>query len=102
MSPGENGSLLDCLPDSLSPGPDEETFEKALTDSLEVMLSTLEEREARILRLYFGLGGCSPRSLEEIGSEMGITRERVRQIKEKALGRLRHASRARILETFTD
>lgn len=102
LFPGENSSLLDCLPDSLAPGPDEETFEKALTDSLEAVLSTLEEREAQILRLYFGLGGCSPRSLEEIGSGMGVTRERVRQIKEKALGRLRHASRARILETFTD
>lgn len=100
--PGENSSLLDCLPDSFSPGPDEETFEKALTESLEAVLSTLEEREASILRLYFGLGERAPRSLEEIGSEMGVTRERVRQIKEKALGRLRHASRARILETFTD
>lgn len=102
LFPGDNGSLLDCLPDSVSPSPDEETFEKALTDSLEAALSTLDEREARILRQYFGLGHRSPRSLEEIGSEMGITRERVRQIKEKALTRLRHASRARILETFTD
>ena len=78
------------------------TFEKALTDTLEAALSTLEEREAQILRLYFGLGGYAPRSLEEIGSEMGVTRERIRQIKEKALGRLRHASRARILETLTE
>ncbi len=102
LFPGDNGSLLDCLPDSVSPSPEEETFERALTDSLEAALSTLEEREATILRQYFGLGHRAPRSLDEIGSEMGITRERVRQIKEKALTRLRHASRARILETFTD
>ena len=102
LFPGENSSLLDCLPDSISPGPDEETFENALTESLEAALSTLDEREATILRRYFGLGHRPPRSLEEIGSEMGITRERVRQIKEKALTRLRHASRARILEPFTD
>ncbi len=102
MFHGEQSSLLECLPDVLSRGPEEETFEKALTDTLEAALSTLEEREAQILRLYFGLGGYAPRSLEEIGSEMGVTRERIRQIKEKALGRLRHASRARILETLTE
>ena len=102
MFHGEQSSLLECLPDVLSRGPEEETFEKALTETLEAALSTLEEREAQILRLYFGLGGYAPRSLEEIGSEMGVTRERIRQIKEKALGRLRHASRARILETLTE
>ncbi len=102
MFHGEQSSLLECLPDVLSRGPEEDTFEKALTDTLEAALSTLEEREAQILRLYFGLGGYAPRSLEEIGSEMGVTRERIRQIKEKALGRLRHASRARILETLTE
>ena len=102
MFHGEQSSLLECLPDVLSRGPEEETFEKALTDTLEAALSTLEEREAQILRLYFGLGEYAPRSLEEIGSEMGVTRERIRQIKEKALGRLRHASRARILETLTE
>ena len=63
-------------------------------------LSTLKEREAKILRLYFGLDDQDPMTLEEIGALMGITRERVRQIKQKALIRLRHASRARFLETF--
>ena len=101
MVPGEDSRLLDYLPDQVSPGPDEETFEKALTDTLEAALSTLGKREATILRLYFGLGGEDPMSLEEIGVAMGVTRERVRQIKEKALGRLRHASRARFLKTFT-
>jgi len=59
------------------------------------VLATLKEREAKILRLYFGLEGQEPMTLEEIGSLLGITRERVRQIKEKALARLRHVSRAR-------
>ena len=63
-------------------------------------MSSLKEREAKILRLYFGLDDQDPMTLEEIGSLMGITRERVRQIKQKALVRLRHASRARFLETF--
>lgn len=67
---------------------------------MENALSSLKEREAKILRLYFGLDDQQPMTLEEIGALMGITRERVRQIKQKALIRLRHASRARFLETF--
>ena len=67
---------------------------------MEDALSTLKEREAKILRLYFGLDDQEPMTLEEIGEILNITRERVRQIKQKALLRLRHASRARFLETF--
>jgi RNA polymerase primary sigma factor len=100
LTPGEDNKLIDYLPDTQNAGPDQETFERALTDSIEEVLSTLKEREARILRLYFGLDGQEPMTLEEIGSMMGITRERVRQIKEKALARLRHVSRARALESF--
>jgi RNA polymerase primary sigma factor len=100
LAPGEDNKLLDYLPDTQNAGPDQETFERALSDSIEEVLSTLKEREAKILRLYFGLDGQEPMTLEEIGGMMGITRERVRQIKEKALARLRHASRARALESF--
>lgn len=100
LTPGEDNRLLDYLPDQFSPGPDDETFERALSTTIDEALSTLKEREAKILRLYFGLDGEEPMTLEEIGSLLGITRERVRQIKEKALLRLRHASRARFLETF--
>src|ERR671919_1792461 len=100
LTPGEDNKLLDYLPDNVNPGPDSETFEHALTESIEEVLSTLKEREAKILRLYFGLDGPEPMTLEEIGSLLGITRERVRQIKEKALSRLRHVSRARALESF--
>jgi RNA polymerase primary sigma factor len=75
-------------------------FEKALTEAIEESLAQLKEREAKILRLYFGLDAQEPMTLEEIGAVLGITRERVRQIKEKALSRLRHASRKRTLESF--
>jgi RNA polymerase primary sigma factor len=100
MTPGEDNKLLDYLPDNLNPTPDEQTFEKALTESIEDALGSLKEREAKILRLYFGLEGEEPMTLEQIGALLGITRERVRQIKEKALSRLRHVSRARALESF--
>jgi RNA polymerase primary sigma factor len=100
LSPGEDNRLLDYLPDQFSPGPDDETYERALSMTIEEALGTLKEREAKVLRLYFGLEGTDAMTLEEIGSLLGITRERVRQIKEKALVRLRHASRSRFLETF--
>jgi len=100
LTPGEDNKLLDYLPDNLNPTPDEQTFEKALTEAIEDSLSSLKEREAKILRLYFGLDGEEPMTLEQIGSLLGITRERVRQIKEKALSRLRHVSRSRALESF--
>jgi RNA polymerase primary sigma factor len=100
LTPGEENRLLDYLPDTQNPGPDAETFEHALTQSIEEVLGSLKEREAMILRLYFGLDGPEPMTLEEIGSRLGITRERVRQIKEKALSRLRHVSRSKALESF--
>ncbi|MCH7715283.1 MAG: sigma-70 family RNA polymerase sigma factor [Gemmatimonadetes bacterium] len=100
LTPGEDNKLMDYLPDEQSPGPDDQTFEHALTGSIEEVLRTLKEREAKILRLYFGLESQEAMTLEEIGGLLGITRERVRQIKEKALARLRHVSRARSLESF--
>ncbi|HEY4953571.1 MAG TPA: sigma-70 family RNA polymerase sigma factor, partial [Gemmatimonadaceae bacterium] len=80
--------------------PDEITFEKALSEAIEESLSSLKERESKILRLYFGLDGAEPMTLEDIGTLLQITRERVRQIKEKALLKLRHNSRRRSLESF--
>jgi RNA polymerase primary sigma factor len=100
MTPGEDNRLLDYLPDTVNPTPDEEIFEKALTESIAEALGGLKEREAKILRLYFGLDGSEPMTLEQIGAVLNITRERVRQIKEKALSRLRHVSRARALESY--
>jgi RNA polymerase primary sigma factor len=100
LTPGEDNRLLDYLADQFSAGPDDETYERALSSTIEEALGTLKDREAKVLRLYFGLESTEPMTLEEIGAQLGITRERVRQIKEKALVRLRHASRARFLETF--
>ncbi|MBC8089792.1 MAG: sigma-70 family RNA polymerase sigma factor [Phycisphaerae bacterium] len=102
LTPGEDNRLLDYLADTINPTPDEQTFEKALTDAIVDSLASLKEREAKILRLYFGLDEAEPMTLEEIGTLLGITRERVRQIKEKALSRLRHVSRAKTLESFLD
>jgi len=100
LVPGEDGQLLDYLSDQFSPGPDDEVYDHALKRTIDDALGTLTEREAKVLRLYFGLGDTEPMTLEQIGESFGITRERVRQIKEKALLRLRHQSRARFLETF--
>ncbi len=100
MTPGENNRLVDYLPDPQGAGSDAETFEHALTQSIMEVLTTLKEREATVLRLYFGIDGSEPMTLEEIGGFLGITRERVRQVKDKALNRLRHVSRAKSLESF--
>ncbi len=102
ITPEEDNRLLDYLPDQYSPAPEDEAYQHALKNTIEEALATLKEREARIISLYFGLDDQEPMTLEEIGSLLGVTRERVRQIKEKALLRLRHASRARFLETFID
>jgi len=101
LTPGEDNKLLDYLPDEFNPAPDENAFESALRESIRDSLDSLKPREAKILRLYYGLDGNEAMTLEEIGSVLGITRERVRQIKEKALNRLRHVSRARALHSFT-
>jgi RNA polymerase primary sigma factor len=100
LVPGEDGQLLDYVTDQFAAGPDEDLYTEALSRSIDDALCTLSEREAKVLRLYFGLGDTEPLTLEQIGERFGITRERVRQIKERALARLRHQSRARFLETF--
>jgi RNA polymerase primary sigma factor len=100
LVPGEDGQLLDYVSDQFAAGPDEDLYTQALSRSIDEALGTLSEREAKVLRLYFGLGDTEPLTLEQIGERFGITRERVRQIKERALSRLRHQSRARFLETF--
>ena len=100
LRPGEDNRLLDYLVDDAGQAPDERVLERALTEAISESLASLNAREATILRLYFGLGTEEPMTLEQIGALLGVTRERVRQIKEKALSRLRHVSRARALESF--
>jgi RNA polymerase primary sigma factor len=100
MTPGEDNRLLDYLPDTLNRDAGRADLREGAHRGDRGALSSLKEREAKILRLYFGLDGEEPMTLEQIGALLGITRERVRQIKEKALSRLRHVSRARALESF--
>jgi len=96
----DDRKLLECVSDEETPSPDDIAYENIRTEVIETMIGTLKERETVILTLYFGLGDRDPMTLEEIGSILGITRERVRQVKEKALERLRHVSRRRKLEAY--
>ena len=93
-------SLLNTLPDDTTEAPDADILRESARVQLESALSTLEERELRIIRLYFGLDGNEALTLEEIGDMMNLTRERIRQLKERALSKLRHPSRHHALKTL--
>lgn len=100
VTPGEDDRLVDRLPDRVSPEPDVAVMEKELAHVLDRVLSALGPREAVVLRKYYGLDGRPPKSLDEIGSGMGVTRERARQIKERALTRIRLDSWSGALATY--
>lgn len=97
---GEDSNLYDVLRSGESPNPDKELLHESLRTEIERALETLTPREADVIRLYFGLGDQHPMTLEEIGETFDLTRERVRQIKEKAIRRLKHTSRSKILKTY--
>jgi RNA polymerase primary sigma factor len=97
---GEDSNLYDVLRSGESPNPDRELIIESLRTEIERSLETLTPREADVVRLYFGLGDQHPMTLEEIGETFDLTRERVRQIKEKAIRRLKHTSRSKILKTY--
>ncbi|MEK6572529.1 MAG: sigma-70 family RNA polymerase sigma factor [Bacteroidota bacterium] len=97
---GEDNRLLDVIQDERTPLPDNELMRESLSREVERALSTLSDREAEVIRLYFGLGREHSLTLEEIGERFSLTRERVRQIKEKAIRRLRHASRSKALRSY--
>ncbi len=99
---GEDSNLLDVLKDELQPSPDRDLLGESLKIEIEKALGTLTEREAEVIILYFGINRTKPMTLEEIGNRFNLTRERVRQIKEKAIRRLRHASRSRRLRAFVN
>ena len=96
----EGNSLLDVLESDRYAPPDDNLMQESLQVEIDKVLSTLKAREAEIIRLYFGLDGDRPLTLEEIGEHFKLTRERVRQIKEKALRRLRHRSRLEPLRKY--
>ena len=95
-------SLLNILADHNQATPDAEVLEESARNQLEEVLNSLDERELRIIRLYFGLDGNEALTLEQIGGLMGLTRERVRQLKERALGKLRHPARYQALLALVD
>jgi len=97
---GEENRLLDVLENDAEPVPDNELINESLSKEVERALSTLTQREAEVIRLYFGIGVEHSLTLEEIGEKFDLTRERVRQIKEKAIRRLRHTSRSKGLKTY--
>ena len=100
FSQGEDNRLLDIIHNDMQPPPDTSLMDESLKKDIERALATLSPREAQVIRLYFGIGMENPMTLEEIGEEFRLTRERVRQIKEKAIRRLRHASRAKALQSY--
>lgn len=95
-----SSSMYDVLPNDSLPGPEKALVLESLRKEIERSLSTLTSREGDVVRMYFGLGEKSPLTLEEIGERFDLTRERVRQIKEKAIRRLKHTSRSRMLKTY--
>ena len=96
----EENRLLDIIENDEQPAPDNTLINESLRIELDQALATLTRREAEVVKLYFGLDLETPLTLEEVGEVFELTRERVRQIKEKALRRLRHASRSKLLRSY--
>lgn len=96
----EDNNLYDVLRNDENITPETELLYDSLRKEIDRAVSTLTPREADVVRFYFGLGDSHPMTLEEIGEKFDLTRERVRQIKEKAIRRLKHTSRSKILKTY--
>ena len=96
----DSGTMLDVMKNNDMPDPVEALMTDSLRIEIERSLDGLSIREADVIRLYFGLNGNQPHTLEEIGQKFDLTRERVRQIKEKAIRRLKHAGRGRVLRAY--
>jgi len=99
-STDDGGSMYDLLENDNSLSPEKELLGESLQLEISRSLSTLTEREADVVKLFFGLNGYHQHSLEEIGEKFELTRERVRQIKEKAVRRLKHGSKSRLLKAY--
>jgi RNA polymerase primary sigma factor len=97
---GEDSKLMDILHDDGVERPDEGMLDISLQEEIDKILATLSEREKEVVKLYFGIGEDTAHTLEEIGQRFNLTRERVRQIKEKALHRLKHSSRSKRLKLY--
>ncbi|MDA3861820.1 MAG: RNA polymerase sigma factor RpoD/SigA [Melioribacteraceae bacterium] len=100
QSDNDKSSLLDVISNNEQPDPDDDLMTSSLQNDIASSLGTLTDREAEVIKLYFGINSEYSATLEEIGEMLSLTRERVRQIKEKALGRLRHTSRSKNLKVY--
>ncbi|MBP7036786.1 MAG: RNA polymerase sigma factor RpoD/SigA [Bacteroidales bacterium] len=100
ISPDDDNNMYDLMQNEETPSPDRNLINESLSYEIEKALSTLSPREAKVLKLYFGIGMKHPFTLEEIGEELKLTRERVRQIKEKAIKRIQFTTRSRILKSY--
>jgi RNA polymerase primary sigma factor len=100
ISSEEDNTMYDVLQSNDTPSPDRNLINESLAYEIERALSTLSSRESKVLKLYFGLGMKHPFTLEEIGEELNLTRERVRQIKEKAIKRIQFTTRCKILKSY--
>ncbi|MCL2689983.1 MAG: RNA polymerase sigma factor RpoD/SigA [Chitinispirillia bacterium] len=100
LQSGEDSRLLDLIADDEHTPPDDSLMDISLHDEINKTLDTLSEREKEVVRLYFGIGEDTSHTLEEIGQRFNLTRERARQIKEKALRRLKHSSRSKRLLAY--
>ena len=97
---GDKNSLIDVIEDTGQIDPDEPLMAESLKDEIRQSLDTLKDREQQVIKMYFGIDRDYALTLNEIGEEFNLTRERVRQIKEKAIRRLRHRSRSKTLRTY--
>jgi RNA polymerase primary sigma factor len=100
ISSEEDNNMYDVLQSNDTPSPDKNLINESLAYEIERALSTLSPRESKVLKLYFGINMKHPFTLEEIGEELALTRERVRQIKEKAIKRIQYTTRCRILKSY--
>jgi RNA polymerase primary sigma factor len=100
ISSEEDNNMYDVMQSTDTPSPDKNLINESLAYEIERALSTLSPRENKVLKLYFGINMKHPFTLEEIGEELGLTRERVRQIKEKAIKRIQYTTRCRILKSY--
>jgi RNA polymerase primary sigma factor len=100
LTQSDENRLLDVIENEEHPAPDHLLMSESLKTEIDRILSTLSDREAEVIKFYFGLNKEHSLTLEEIGERFNLTRERVRQIKEKAIRRLRHASRSKNLKSY--
>ena len=99
---GEDSNLYDVISASETPMPDTELVKESIREEIGRVLDTLSEREADVVKLYYGIGQSSTMTLDEIGSTFDLTRERVRQIREKAIRKLRKSAKSDLIQSFID